>query len=63
MGRQPCCDQVGLKKGQWTADEDKKLINFMLTNGQTCWRTLPKLAGTVSSPLRKSKMCVCICYV
>ncbi|KAK6154130.1 hypothetical protein DH2020_013769 [Rehmannia glutinosa] len=36
MGRQPCCDKVGLKKGPWTADEDKKLINFILTNGQ-CW--------------------------
>ena len=45
MGRQPCCEKVGLKKGPWTAEEDKKLINFMLTNGQCCWRALPKLAG------------------
>ncbi|KAL0423202.1 UNVERIFIED_CONTAM: Transcription factor [Sesamum radiatum] len=45
MGRQPCCDKVGLKKGPWTADEDKKLINFILTNGQCCWRAVPKLAG------------------
>ncbi|KAG6383541.1 hypothetical protein SASPL_156703 [Salvia splendens] len=44
MGRQPCCDKVGLKKGPWTADEDKKLINFILTNGQCCWRSVPKLA-------------------
>ncbi|KAK1356587.1 Myb-related transcription factor [Heracleum sosnowskyi] len=45
MGRQPCCDKLGVKKGPWTAEEDKKLINFILTNGQCCWRTMPKLAG------------------
>ncbi|KFK28838.1 hypothetical protein AALP_AA7G055500 [Arabis alpina] len=45
MGRQPCCDKLGVKKGPWTAEEDKKLINFILTNGQCCWRALPKLAG------------------
>ncbi|RZB69427.1 Transcription factor MYB20 [Glycine soja] len=38
MGRQPCCDKLGMKKGQWTAGEDKKLINFILTNGKCCWR-------------------------
>ena len=31
MGRQPCCEKVGLKKGPWTAEEDKKLINFILS--------------------------------
>ncbi|KAJ8526815.1 hypothetical protein K7X08_029292 [Anisodus acutangulus] len=45
MGRQPCCDKLGVKKGPWTADEDKKLINFILTNGHCCWRAVPKLAG------------------
>ncbi|XP_010434009.1 PREDICTED: protein ODORANT1-like [Camelina sativa] len=45
MGRQPCCDKLGVKKGPWTAEEDKKLINFILTNGHCCWRALPKLAG------------------
>ncbi|CAI9780885.1 unnamed protein product [Fraxinus pennsylvanica] len=53
MGRQPCCDKVGLKKGPWTAEEDEKLINFILTNGQCCWRALPKLAGL----LRCGKSC------
>lgn len=53
MGRQPCCDKVGLKKGPWTADEDKKLMNFILTNGQCCWRAVPKLAGL----LRCGKSC------
>lgn len=45
MGRQPCCDKVGLKKGPWTTEEDKKLISFILTNGHCCWRAVPKLAG------------------
>ncbi|CAN4126847.1 unnamed protein product [Withania somnifera] len=53
MGRQPCCDKVGLKKGPWTADEDKKLINFILNNGQCCWRAVPKFAGL----LRCGKSC------
>ncbi|OIW10819.1 hypothetical protein TanjilG_27765 [Lupinus angustifolius] len=45
MGRQPCCDKLGVKKGPWTGEEDKKLINFILSNGQCCWRAVPKLAG------------------
>ncbi|KAJ0968569.1 hypothetical protein J5N97_025486 [Dioscorea zingiberensis] len=45
MGRQPCCDKLGVKKGPWTAAEDKKLISFILNNGQCCWRAVPKLAG------------------
>ena len=53
MGRQPCCEKVGLKKGPWTAEEDKKLINFILSNGQCCWRAVPKLAGL----LRCGKSC------
>lgn len=72
MGRQPCCDKVGLKKGPWTSDEDKKLINFILTNGQCCWRAVPKLAG-LSSILHfnfnllftfsSSNICLCIFYM
>ncbi|XP_038708631.1 MYB-like transcription factor ODO1 isoform X2 [Tripterygium wilfordii] len=45
MGRQPCCDKLGVKKGPWTAEEDQKLVNFILTHGQCCWRAVPKLAG------------------
>ncbi|XXG67375.1 hypothetical protein AAC387_Pa06g0735 [Persea americana] len=53
MGRQPCCDKLRVKKGPWTAEEDKKLINFILTNGPCCWRAIPKLAGL----LRCGKSC------
>nr|QOV09169.1 MYB protein [Forsythia suspensa] len=45
MGRQPCCDKLGVKKGPWTVEEDKKLISFILNNGPCCWRAVPKLAG------------------
>uniref|UniRef100_A0A7N0V1Q9 Uncharacterized protein n=1 Tax=Kalanchoe fedtschenkoi TaxID=63787 RepID=A0A7N0V1Q9_KALFE len=45
MGRQPCCDKLGVKKGPWTAEEDKKLVSFITGNGQCCWRAVPKLAG------------------
>uniref|UniRef100_A0A453KSI8 Myb-like domain-containing protein n=1 Tax=Aegilops tauschii subsp. strangulata TaxID=200361 RepID=A0A453KSI8_AEGTS len=51
MGRQPCCDKVGLKKGPWTAEEDQKLVSFLLSNGQCCWRAVPKLAGV--APVRE----------
>ncbi|PAN12312.1 hypothetical protein PAHAL_2G258400 [Panicum hallii] len=53
MGRQPCCDKVGLKKGPWTAEEDQKLVSFLLNSGQCCWRAVPKLAGL----LRCGKSC------
>ncbi|KAH7846696.1 hypothetical protein Vadar_017081 [Vaccinium darrowii] len=53
MGRQPCCDKVGLKRGPWTMEEDHKLMNFILRNGIQCWRTVPKLAGL----LRCGKSC------
>ncbi|XP_054811453.1 transcription factor MYB20-like [Prosopis cineraria] len=53
MGRQPCCDKVGLKRGPWTIEEDHKLINFILNNGIHCWRMVPKLAGL----LRCGKSC------
>ncbi|CAK9164577.1 unnamed protein product [Ilex paraguariensis] len=53
MGRQPCCDKVGLKRGPWTIDEDHKLMNFILNNGIQCWRMVPKLAGL----LRCGKSC------
>ncbi|WVZ15098.1 hypothetical protein V8G54_012664 [Vigna mungo] len=48
MGRQPCCDKAGLKRGPWTIEEDHKLMNFILNNGIHCWRAVPKLAGIIS---------------
>ncbi|KAI3439821.1 uncharacterized protein J3R85_004216 [Psidium guajava] len=45
MGRAPCCDKNGLKKGPWTPEEDLKLINHIQNHGPGNWRTLPKSAG------------------
>ncbi|CAK9176787.1 unnamed protein product [Ilex paraguariensis] len=45
MGRTPCCDKNGLKKGPWTSEEDQKLIDYIQKNGYGNWRTLPKNAG------------------
>ncbi|GMI68354.1 myb domain protein 40 [Hibiscus trionum] len=54
MGRKPCCDKVGLKRGPWTIEEDHKLMNFIFNNGTIpCWRNVPKLAGL----LRCGKSC------
>ncbi|KAF6165363.1 hypothetical protein GIB67_018807 [Kingdonia uniflora] len=47
MGRQPCCEKIGLKRGPWTLEEDHKLMFFILNNGIHCWRTVPKLAGLI----------------
>ncbi|CAH8328200.1 unnamed protein product [Eruca vesicaria subsp. sativa] len=53
MGRKPCCEKIGLKRGPWTIEEDHRLINFILNNGIHCWRVVPKLAGL----LRCGKSC------
>ncbi|KAH6792856.1 MYB-like 102 [Perilla frutescens var. hirtella] len=45
MGRAPCCDKNGLKKGPWTPEEDQKLTDYIQKNGYGNWRTLPKNAG------------------
>ncbi|XP_075477040.1 transcription factor MYB41-like [Primulina tabacum] len=45
MGRSPCCEKNGLKKGPWTPEEDQKLIDYININGCGNWRTLPKNAG------------------
>ena len=45
MGRSPCCDESGLKKGPWTPEEDQKLVKYIQENGHASWRALPKLAG------------------
>ncbi|XP_031483398.1 transcription factor MYB41-like [Nymphaea colorata] len=45
MGRSPCCDENGLKKGPWTPEEDQKLVDYIQKHGHGSWRALPKLAG------------------
>ncbi|XP_022740091.1 transcription factor MYB106-like isoform X1 [Durio zibethinus] len=45
MGRSPCCDKVGLKKGPWTPEEDQKLLVYIEEHGHGSWRALPAKAG------------------
>lgn len=45
MGRSPCCDKVGLKKGPWTPEEDQKLLAYIEEHGHGSWRALPGKAG------------------
>ncbi|KAM3373752.1 transcription factor MYB13 [Capsicum galapagoense] len=53
MGRTPCCEKLGLKRGPWSKEEDDLLINYINKNGHPNWRALPKLAGL----LRCGKSC------
>ncbi|XP_075515063.1 transcription factor MYB16-like isoform X2 [Primulina tabacum] len=45
MGRSPCCDKIGLKKGPWTSEEDQKLLAYIEQHGHGSWRALPTKAG------------------
>ena len=45
MGRSPCCEKIGLKKGQWTPEEDQKLLAYIEEHGHGSWRSLPAKAG------------------
>ncbi|XP_052186926.1 transcription factor MYB11 [Diospyros lotus] len=53
MGRAPCCEKVGLKRGRWTAEEDEILTNYIRAHGEGAWRSMPKNAGL----LRCGKSC------
>ncbi|KAF3610513.1 hypothetical protein DY000_02045537 [Brassica cretica] len=44
-GRAPCCDKTKVKRGQWSYDEDLKLISFINKYGHENWRSLPEQAG------------------
>ncbi|XP_022984302.1 myb-related protein 308-like [Cucurbita maxima] len=46
MGRSPpSSNQIGLKRGPWTHEEDHKLVSFITKHGYGSWRSLPVLAG------------------
>ncbi|XP_076945793.1 transcription factor MYB30-like [Bidens hawaiensis] len=53
MGRAPCCEKIGLKKGPWSDEEDEILISYIKQHGHPNWRALPKRAGL----LRCGKSC------
>ncbi|KAG5068135.1 hypothetical protein JHK85_000512 [Glycine max] len=45
MGRMPCCEKVGLKKGPWTPEEDKKLVAYVEKHDHGNWHSVPAKAG------------------
>ncbi|KAL9433550.1 hypothetical protein AB3S75_028395 [Citrus x aurantiifolia] len=44
MGRSPCSDTNGLKRGPWTPEEDQKLLDYIKKHGHGSWRSLPEKA-------------------
>ncbi|XP_042015116.1 myb-related protein 306-like [Salvia splendens] len=53
MGRPPCCDKIGVKKGPWTPEEDIVLVSYIQQHGPGNWRAVPTNTGL----LRCSKSC------
>ncbi|GER55192.1 Myb-related transcription factor [Striga asiatica] len=53
MGRAPCCEEMGLKKGPWTAEEDQILVGYINRNGHGNWRALPKRAGLLRPNIKR----------
>nr|QHG11486.1 R2R3-MYB transcription factor 58 [Taxus chinensis] len=53
MGRAPCCDNGDRNKGAWTKEEDERLVHYIQSHGEGCWRSLPRAAGL----LRCGKSC------
>lgn len=47
MGRPPCCDKEGVKKGPWTPEEDILLVSYIQENGPGNWRAVPTNTGTL----------------
>lgn len=54
MGRPPCCDKVGVKKGPWTPEEDIMLVTYVQEHGPGNWRAVPTNTGFyfILTPLR-----------
>ncbi|KAK2441672.1 Myb-related protein 306-like [Trifolium repens] len=53
MGRPPCCEKIGVKKGPWTPEEDIILVSFIQEHGPGNWRSVPNKTGL----MRCSKSC------
>ncbi|MED6119180.1 hypothetical protein PIB30_009580 [Stylosanthes scabra] len=45
MGRPPCCDKEGVKKGPWTPEEDIILVSYIQEHGPGNWRAVPTNTG------------------
>ncbi|KAL9242513.1 hypothetical protein vseg_016505 [Gypsophila vaccaria] len=45
MGRPPCCEKDGIKKGPWTPEEDIILVSYIQQHGPGNWRSVPTNTG------------------
>ncbi|KAF2569999.1 hypothetical protein F2Q70_00000499 [Brassica cretica] len=45
MGRPPCCEKTGVKKGPWTPEEDIILVSYIQEHGPGNWRAVPTNTG------------------
>ncbi|KAJ1399710.1 SANT/Myb domain [Sesbania bispinosa] len=45
MGRPPCCDKEGVKKGPWTPEEDIILVSYIQEHGPGNWKAVPTNTG------------------
>lgn len=45
MGRPPCCQTIGIKKGPWTPEEDIILVSYIHQHGPGNWRSVPNNTG------------------
>ncbi|KAG6477464.1 hypothetical protein ZIOFF_066719 [Zingiber officinale] len=54
MGRPPCCDKDGVKKGPWTPEEDILLVSYIQQHGAGNWRAVPTNTGIGLSRCSKS---------
>ncbi|RDX68027.1 Transcription factor MYB13, partial [Mucuna pruriens] len=61
MVRTPSYDKNGLKKGAWSQEEDKKLIDYVTRYGHWNWRLLPKFAVSVFCQCVGIIPCLYIC--
>ena len=51
MGRPPCSEKKGIKKGPWTPEEDIILVSYIQEHGPGNWRAVPTNTGMFSGPV------------
>nr|KYP39789.1 Myb-related protein 306 family [Cajanus cajan] len=48
IGRPPCYDKIGIKKGPWTPKEDIILVSYIQEHGPGNWRSIPTNTGLMT---------------
>ncbi|KAF8779065.1 hypothetical protein HU200_003030 [Digitaria exilis] len=56
MGRPPCCEKTGVKKGPWTPEEDLVLVSYVQDHGPGNWRSVPTNTGTCPPAVRTGSL-------